>query len=140
MKYSFLWALYRQDKGKAIRKGCWFLLPSFANFLCFLNFHYQLIEWQVSPQSSIGRLISGPHFWWVILFDCIPFLLLATVRQRYLLILLKIWLLIAVSFFLINAWFCASYPYSTILLFALSFASLKQEQNQLMNTYIRPHS
>ncbi|EPH31959.1 hypothetical protein L293_1735 [Acinetobacter gyllenbergii CIP 110306 = MTCC 11365] len=52
--------------------------------------------------------------------------------------LLKIWLFVAVCVFLINAWFWASYPYSTILLFALSLASLKQEQNQLMNTYIRP--
>lgn len=140
MKYSFLWALYRQDKGKAIRKGCWFLFPSFANLFCFLNFHYQLIDWQVNPKSSIGKLISGPHFWWAILFDCIPFLLLVTVWQRQVLKLLYLWLFIAVCFCLINAWFWASYPYSTIILFGYSIRSLKQEHNQLMSAYIHSRS
>lgn len=140
MKYSFLWALYRQDKGKAIRKGCWFLLPSFANLLCFLNFYYQLIQWQVNPKSSIGKLISGTHFWWVILFDCIPFLLLITVWQRQVLKLLYLWFFIAVCFCLINSWFWASYPYSTIILFGYSIRSLEQEHNQLVSTYIHSRS
>lgn len=137
MKDSFLWALYRQDKGKAIRTGCWFLLPSIFNLFCFLNFHYQLLEWQVNPKSSIGRLISEPYFWWVILFDCIPFLLLVAVWQRHILKPLNLWLFIAVCFCFINAWFwTASYPYSTVLLFIYLFRSLKQEQ--LMGTYIQP--
>ena len=138
MKYSFLWALYRQDKGKAIRKGFWFLFPSIFNLFCFLNFHYQLLEWQVNPKSSLARLISGPHFWWAILFDCIPFILSITVWQRYFLKLLKIWLFIAFCYFLINAWFWSNYSFVTGVMVAYALPFLEIENKKIKGTYIQP--
>ena len=138
MKYSFLWALYQQDKGKAIRKGCWFLFPSFANLFCFLNFHYQLIEWQVNPKSTIGKLVINPLFPWVILWDSLPFIFLLLIHQQYLPRILNIWLYITGAYFLVDAWFWSSYPWGMLIIVASALPFLEIENKQLMGTYIQP--
>ncbi|NNP68252.1 hypothetical protein [Acinetobacter sp. Ac_5812] len=140
MKYRFLWALYRQNKGKAIRKGCWFLLPSLFNLLCFLNFHHHFIDWQVNPKSTIGRLIISPQFLWVILWDSLPFLLLLLIHQKYLARSLNIWVSITAIYFLIDAWYWSSYSSGTLLIVAWALPFLKIENTNLMGTYIQPSS
>lgn len=137
MKYSFLWALYRQDKEKAIRKGCWFLLPSIFNVFCFLNFHYHLLEWQVNPKSSIGRLIISPQFTLVILWDSLPFLLLLLIHQKFIARSLNIWVSITAIYFLIDAWYWSNYSSGTLLIVAWALPFLKIENTNLMGTYIQ---
>ena len=75
MKDSFLWALYRQKKSSVIIYIGLFLLPSLLDILSFFDEKYAFPFWYTNPQSTVGRMIENSSFWWMILFNLIPFFL-----------------------------------------------------------------
>lgn len=138
MKYSFLWALYRQKKSSVIIYIALFLLPSLFNIISFFAKKYAFPFWHPHPQSTIGRMIESSSFWWMILFNLIPFFLLLFIHQKYLIKMLIIWTCLSGVYYLINHWFLADYANSSapIIMFTLIF--LRTKNNELMGTYIQP--
>lgn len=138
MKYSFLWALYRQKKSSVIIYIVLFLLPSLFDILSFFDKKYSFPFWYTHPQSTVGRMIESSSFWWMILFNLIPFFLLLFIHQKYLIKMLIIWTCLSGVYFIINHWFIANYASSSASIIAFALIFLQTKNNQLMMTYIQP--
>ena len=63
MKYSFLWALYRQKKSSVIIYIALFLLPSLLDILSFFDKKYSFHFWYTNQQSTVGRMVESSSFW-----------------------------------------------------------------------------
>lgn len=138
MKYSFLWALYRQKKSSVIIYIALFLLPSLFDILSFFDKKYSFPFWYTHPQSTVGRMIESSGFWWMILFKLIPLLLLLFIHQRYLIRMLIIWACLSSIYYLINLWFIADYSNSSAFMIMCALIFLRTKNNELMGTYIQP--
>lgn len=137
MKYSFLWALYRQKKSSVVIYIALFLLPSLFDILSFFDKKYSFPFWYTHPQSTVGRMIESSSFWWMILFNLIPFFLLLFIYQKYLIKMLIIWACLSGIYFIINHWFIADYASSSASIIAFALIFLQTKNNQLMTTYIQ---
>ncbi|MDU2406758.1 hypothetical protein ABCA12_2885 [Acinetobacter junii] len=137
MKYSFLWALYRQKKSSVVIYIALFLLPSLFDILSFFDKKYSFPFWYTHPQSTVGRMIESSSFWWMILFNLIPFFLLLFIHQKYLIKMLIIWACLSGIYFIINHWFIADYASSSASIIAFALIFLQTKNNQLMTTYIQ---
>ena len=137
MKYSFLWALYRQKKSSVVIYIALFLLPSLFDILSFFDKKYSFPFWYTHPQSTVGRMIESSSFWWMILFNLIPFFLLLFIHQKYLIKMLIIWACLSGIYFIINQWFIADYASSSASIIAFALIFLQTKNNQLMTTYIQ---
>ena len=137
MKYSFLWALYRQKKSSVVIYIALFLLPSLFDILSFFDKKYSFPFWYTHPQSTVGRMIESSSFWWMILFNLIPFFLLLFIHQKYLIKMLIIWACLSGIYFIINHWFITDYASSSASIIAFALIFLQAKNNQLMTTYIQ---
>ena len=137
MKYSFLWALYRQKKSSVVIYIALFLLPSLFDILSFFAKKYSVPFWYTHPHSTVRRMIASSSFWWMILFNLIPFFLLLFIHQKYLIKMLIIWACLSGIYFIINHWFIADYASSSASIIAFALIFLQTKNNQLMTTYIQ---
>ncbi len=109
MKYSFLWALYRQNRQKTFLTALLYSFPTWIDIFFYIN--------------------QTAH--WLLLF-------LFCLRQTQLILALKIWIGIAGSLFLIHAFYWPSYPITTLLIISFNLPFLNLRNKELMHTYINP--
>jgi hypothetical protein len=138
MKYSFLWALYRQKKSSVIIYIALFLLPSLLDILSFFDKKYSFHFWYTNPQSTVGRMIESSSFWWMILFNLIPFFLLLFIHQRFLIRMLIIWACLSGGYYVLNSWFIADYANSTVSTIILTLILIRSENSKLLRSSIQP--
>lgn len=138
MKYSFLWALYRQKKSNVIIYIGLFLLPSLLDILSFFDRKYSFHFWYTNPQSTVGRMVESSSFWWMILFNLIPFFLLLFINQRFLIRMLIIWICLSGGYYVLNSWFIADYANSTVSTIILTLILIRSENSKLLRSSIQP--
>ena len=138
MKYSFLWALYRQKKSNVIIYIGLFLLPSLLDILSFFDRKYSFHFWYTNPQSTVGRMVESSSFWWMILFNLIPFFLLLFIHQRFLIRMLIIWTCLSGGYYVLNSWFIADYANSTVSTIILTLILIRSENSKLLRSSIQP--
>ncbi len=130
MKHSFLVILYRQNKNHAILFVLWLSISNLLDILVFLSQKYPFLYWSIHPQSVTARMIASPSFWWMILLNFIPLILLCCIQQTYLIKAFVVWLLFANAYFILNHWFALDiYPTTMIstVLFSLFFIQFKKK-------------
>lgn len=138
MKYSFLWALFRQKKSSVIIYIALFLLPSLLDVLSFFDEKNAFSFWYTNPQSTVGRMIESSSFWWMILFNLIPFFLLLFINQRFLIRMLIIWICLSGGYYVLNSWFIADYANSTVSTIILTLILIRSENSKLLRSSIQP--
>ncbi len=138
MKYSFLWATYRQKKSTAVWFSLFFIIPSLFNILNYLDGHYHFFNFFLAnPKSSVGRLLDSNYFWQTTLFNFIPFLLLIFVPQKNLIRLFDFWLILATLYSLTNSWYINTYSILSVTYFYFIYRDINRKNKELMDTYIQ---
>ncbi|MFM2332083.1 MAG: hypothetical protein RIQ74_906, partial [Pseudomonadota bacterium] len=115
-----------------------FLLPSLLEILSFFDEKYAFPFWYTNPQSTVGRMIENTRFWWMILFNLIPFFLLLFIHQRFLIRMLIIWACLSGGYYVLNSWFIADYANSTVSTIILTLILIRSENSKLLRSFTQP--
>ncbi|MDM1341844.1 MULTISPECIES: hypothetical protein [Acinetobacter] len=138
MKYSFLCALYRQNRQKTFLTALLYSFPTWIDIFFYINQTAHWLAWSPAANTTFYRLIHSDYFWLIVSFNLLPLLFLFCLRQTQLILALKIWIGIAGSFFLIHAFYWPSYPITTLLIISFNLPFLNLRNKELMHTYINP--
>ena len=138
MKYSFLWAIYREKPLSAFLYGLLYSFLPLLDLITYLNYKFRWLTEIPTTDSISFRMINSPSFWLMTLFNLMPLFCLFLIKQQKLIVVLAVWIFCGFSFYLVNKYTVANYPISTLILVSSSLALIRSRNKKLMLTYINP--
>jgi len=138
MKYSFLWAIYREKSLSAFLYSLLYSFLPLLDLITYLNYRFRWLTEIPTTDSISFRMINSPSFWLMTLFNFVPLFCLSLIKQQKLIVVLAVWIFCGFSFYLINNYTVANYPMSTLILVSSSLALIRSRNKKLMLTYINP--
>lgn len=136
MKYSFLWAIYREKPLSAFLYGLLYSFLPLLDLITYLNYKFRWLTEIPTTDSISFRMINSPSFWLMMLFNLMPLFCLFLIKQQKLIVVLAVWIFCGFSFYLVNNYTVANYPISTLILVSSSLALIRSRNKKLILTYI----